>query len=137
MSDKERIKYFYEVVVSSSRIWEVENFISEQCVLKVGETIIPCGVSGMKRHLIEDVKKTYPDYSMTIVKKYQDEEYIISEFVLEGTFEGEWIGMRPNNRKLSFTGIDIDRIIHGKIVEHSRAVNTFETLFVENIIKPT
>lgn len=45
--------------------------------------------------------------------------------------------MKPNNKKLSFIDIDIDKIIDGKIVEHGGAVNTFDTLFAEKIIKPS
>ena len=32
--------------------------------------------------------------------------------------------------------LDIDKVVDGKIVEHGGAVNTFETLFQEGLIKP-
>lgn len=34
------------------------------------------------------------------------------------------------------SGIDIDKVIAGKIVEHSGATNTFETFFEQHLIKP-
>ena len=43
--------------------------------------------------------------------------------------------MKPANKKLAFTGVDIDKVTDGKIVEHGGAVNTFETLFQEGLIK--
>ena len=49
---------------------------------------------------------------------------------------GEWLGMKPTNKKLRMTGVDVDRLVDGKIVEHGGAVNTFETLFEAGIIKP-
>ena len=58
------------------------------------------------------------------------------EFVMEGTHEGEWIGIKPTHKRLSFTGVDIDKVIDGKIVEHGGAVNTFETLYEQHMIKP-
>lgn len=135
MNNKEIVKYFYEVVVSKNLIEEVDNFISANCVVRVGDKSIPVGVEGMKQHLI-DVKKTYPDYTMKIIRQYCDGDYVISEFVMEGTHKGEWMGMKPTNKKLSFTGVDIDRVTAGKITEHGGAVNTFDTLFAEGIIKP-
>lgn len=39
-------------------------------------------------------------------------------------------------KQLIFTGVDIDKIQDGKIVEHGGAVNTFETLFEAGIVKP-
>ena len=37
---------------------------------------------------------------------------------------------------LEITGVDIDKIIDGKIVEHGGAANTFETFFEHHLIKP-
>ncbi len=51
-----------------------------------------------------------------------------------GTHEGEWLGIKPTHKKLSFSGINIDKIVDGKIVEHGGAVNTFETLWENGLI---
>ena len=135
MDNKEVVKYFYEIVVSQNLLEQVNKYVSEDCLVKIGEQSIPIGVEGMKQHLA-DVKKTYPDYTMKIIRQYCDGDYVISEFIMEGTHEGEWLGMKPTNKKLSFTGVDIDKIVDGKMVEHGGAVNTFDTLFAEKIIKP-
>lgn len=126
---------FYETIVSENLLEELPQFIAEDCVVKVGEQIIPVGIDGMKQHLV-DVKKTYPDYTMKILKQYADGDYVISEFIMEGTHEGEWIGIKPTHKRLSFTGVDIDKVVDGKIAEHGGAVNTFDTLYEENLIKP-
>lgn len=133
--EKDIVKYFYETIVSENLLEELPQFIAEDCVVKVGEQIIPVGIDGMKQHLV-DVKKTYPDYTMKILKQYADGDYVISEFIMEGTHEGEWIGIKPTHKRLSFTGVDIDKVVDGKIAEHGGAVNTFDTLYEENLIKP-
>ena len=135
MEKKDIVKYFYETIVSENLMEELPQFIAEDCVVKVGEQIIPVGIDGMKQHLV-DVKKTYPDYTMKILKQYADGDYVISEFIMEGTHEGEWIGIKPTHKRLSFTGVDIDKVVDGKIAEHGGAVNTFDTLYEENLIKP-
>ncbi len=135
MDKKEIVKYFYEVVVSKNLLEELPQYISENCILINGESKIPLGLNGMKEHLAA-VKKTYPDYFMRIIRQYEDGDHVISEFIMEGTHEGEWIGIRPTHKKLSFTGVDIDKVIDGKIVEHGGAVNTFETLYGQHLIKP-
>ena len=135
MEKKDIVKYFYETIVSENLLEELPQFIAEDCVVKVGEQIIPVGIDGMKQHLV-DVKKTYPDYTMKILKQYADGDYVISEFIMEGTHAGEWIGIKPTHKRLSFTGVDIDKVVDGKIAEHGGAVNTFDTLYEENLIKP-
>lgn len=76
-------------------------------------------------------------YEKVVSQNLINEVYVISEFIMEGTHKGEWLGMKPTNKKLTFTGVDIDKIVDGKIVEHGGAVNTFDTLFEEKIIKPS
>lgn len=101
----------------------------------IGEEIIPIGIDGMKQHIIE-VRKTYPDLKMTITRQYCDGDYVISEFIMEGTHKGEWLGIKPTGKKLYITGVDIDKVADGKIVEHAGAANTFDTLFEAKIIQP-
>lgn len=110
MDRKETVKYFYEVVVTNHLLEEVGQYVSEDCVLKNGEELIPIGIEGMRSHLIA-VKNTYPDYSMKIIRQYCDGDHVISEFIMEGTHKGEWLGMKPTNKKLAFTGVDIDKVM--------------------------
>lgn len=52
----------------------------------------------MKEH-ITAVRQTYPDLKMTIIRQYSDGDYIISEFIAEGTHKGKWLGMKPTGKK--------------------------------------
>lgn len=133
MNSAERVKYFYETIISENQVERVTEFVSPKCCVKVGERLIPVGVEGMKEH-IQATKQTYPDYKMKIIKQFCDGDYVISEFVMEGTHKGEWIGIKPTNKRLVFTGVDIDKVVDGMIVEHGGAVNTFETLFEAGVI---
>lgn len=133
MNSAERVKYFYETIISENQVERVAEFVSPKCCVKIGERLIPVGVEGMKEH-IKATKQTYPDYRMKIIKQFCDGDYVISEFVMEGTHKGEWIGIKPTNKQLVFTGVDIDKVIDGMIVEHGGAVNTFETLFEAGMI---
>lgn len=133
MNSAERIKYFYETIVSENQIERMGEFVSPECCVKMGEKRIPIGIDGMKEH-IEATKQTYPDYRMKIIRQFCDGDYVISEFIMEGTHRGEWIGMKPTGKRLVFTGVDIDKVVDGLIVEHGGAVNTFETLLEAGMI---
>ena len=134
MSKKERVKYFYEVIVSENMLDELAKYISEDCVQKIGEKTIFIGVDGMKQHLLA-LKKTYPDYTMKIIRQYIEGDYVISEFIMKGTHKGDFIGIKPTNKVLEITGVDIDKVIDGRIVEHGGAANTFETFFEHHLIR--
>ncbi len=131
MDNKSRVKYFFENV----NIDEFAEYVSVDCTARAGEKIMPVGIDGMKQHFLA-VRTTYPDLKMTVTRQYCDGDYVISEFVAEGTHKGEWLGMKPTGKKLSFLGVNVNKVIDGKITEHSGSMNTFETLFEAEIIKP-
>ena len=135
MNNKEVIKYFYEVVVSKNLLDELPQYISEDCVQKVDKNEIFIGINGMRKHL-EAVKKTYPDYTMEIIRQFEDGETVISEFIMRGTHKGNFIGIAPTNKDIEMTGVDIDKVVNGKIVEHGGAVNTFDAFWKNGLIKP-
>lgn len=135
MDNMKIIKHFYEYVTSNNLIDELPKYIADNCTVRIGKNIVPMGIEGMKQHII-NVRKTYPDLKMTITRQYFYSDTVISEFIMEGTHLGEWLGMKPTSKKLKMTGVNIDRVVDEKIVEHSGAVNTFEALFEAGIIKP-
>ena len=65
----------------------------------------------------------------------EDKSYVISEFIMRGTHKGEFIGITPTNKVIEITGINIDKILDGKIVEHSGVARTFEAFFENGLIK--
>ena len=135
MNNKELIRRFYEVVVSGNLLDEIPQYISEDCMLRTGDDTTFIGVGGMRQHLIA-VRKTYPDYSMKILRQYEDGDVIISEFIMRGTHKGEFIGITPTNKVIEITGVDIDRVMNGKIIEHGGATNTFDAFWNNGLIKP-
>lgn len=135
MDNKEIVKYFYEVVVSENMLDKLSEYIAEDCVQRTEEKTTFMGVEGMRQHLMA-LKKTYPDYAMRIIRQYEADDYVISEYIMRGTHKGEFAGITPTNKVLEITGIDIDKVAEGKIVEHSGAANTFETFLEHHLIKP-
>lgn len=134
MTASEKMKYFYEVIASSDRHDEVVNYVSADCTVKVGNASTQVGLEGMRQHLI-DVRKTYPDMRLRVIRQFVDHDYIISEVLMEGTHLGEWSGIKPTGKKLQITAVNIDKIQDGKIIEHGGAANVFDAFWSEKIIK--
>ena len=122
MNNKETIKHFYEIVVSENLLDQIPKYFSTE------------NAEEMRQHLMA-VRKTYPDYTMKITRQFEDGEYVVSEFVMRGTHSGEFLQITPTNKVIEITGINIDRIVEGKIVEHDGAANTFEAFLENGLIK--
>ena len=135
MNNMEKAKYSYEHIMSNHLIDELPDYVAENCIVRMGESSFPTGIDGIKQHMIY-VRKTYPDLNMSVIRQFMDGNTVISEFIMEGTHLGEWLGMTPTGKKLRMSGVDIDKFVDGKITEHGGAVNTFEALFEAGAIKP-
>lgn len=135
MEKKDIVKYFYEVIVSENRLDELFKYVSEGCVQRVGEREIFIGIDGMKQHLLA-LRRTYPDYTTKIIRQYTADDYVISEFIMRGTHRGDFVGITPTNQVLEITGVDIDKVVDGRIVVHGGAANTFETFLEHHLIQP-
>ena len=123
MNNKEIVKLFYEYVVSENRLDEAAHFLSAEYAEE------------MCQHQ-KSVRNTYPDYMISITRQFEDGEYVVSEFVMRGTHSGEFLGITPTNKTIEIKGVNIDKIVDGKIVEHSGAANTLEAFWENGLIRP-
>lgn len=135
MSRKEIVKYFYETVVSKHMLDRLPDCIADDYVQVSGTNRTPVGIGGMRQHLIA-IRETYPDYSVHIISQYEDGDTVISEIVMRGTHKGVFVGITPTNKVIEITGINIDKVINGKIAEHGGATNTFDAFWEAGLIRP-
>ena len=52
MDNKKIVKYFYEVIVSENMLDKLSEYISEDCIFRIGEKTTFVGVDGMRQHLM-------------------------------------------------------------------------------------
>lgn len=122
MNNKETVRCYYENVVSENRLDEVSQYVAAELA------------DEMRKH-IQAVRNTYPDYKVSIIRQFEEGEYVISEVVMRGTHSGEFVGITPTNKVIEITGVNIDRVVNGKIKEHTGAANTFESFLKNGLIK--
>jgi steroid delta-isomerase-like uncharacterized protein len=74
------------------------------------------GVQAMKT-FAEEFRQAFPDFHDSIDIQLAEADMVATRFTSMGTHRGAFMGVEPTNRELSWTGITIDRISEGKIVE--------------------
>jgi len=55
-------------------------------------------------------------------------------YSVTGTFKDGWFGMKPTGKPITYTGVNVDRIRDGEIVEHGGAANLLEPLLKEGVV---
>jgi steroid delta-isomerase-like uncharacterized protein len=60
----------------------------------------------------------FPDLHLEVQSTVADEEMTAQRIVFTGTHTGVFQGLPPTNRKVTFSGIEINRMAGGKVAEH-------------------
>ena len=78
---------------------------------------IPSGREGVKQ-LTNMFRTAFPDFRATIDDIVAEGDKVVIRQTWSGTHKGEFMGVPPTGKSVSFGVIDIIRIVGGKFVEH-------------------
>jgi len=134
MDNKKLVRRYYEEVANTGNIGRIEEFVSEAYTEVFNGIRHQVGIEGAKAHII-GVRQTYPDLHISIERQIAEEEWVVSCITACGTHRGTWLGMKPTGKKVTITGLNVDRVVGGLIVEHGGAVNMLEALLEIGAIK--
>ncbi len=59
----------------------------------------------------------FPDLRFTVEDTVAEKDKLVASWMISGTHKGEFMGIRPTNKKVSVEGITIHYIADGKIID--------------------
>ena len=130
MSTKEHkalVRRYTEEVVNTGNVDHIDAFIGSDYVEVYNNVRHEVGIDGAREHIL-GVRRTYPDLHVTIEQQIAEGQWVVSRITARGTHQGTWMGIAPTGKKVEITGVNIDRIVDGRIVEHGGAANLLEPL---------
>lgn len=123
LKDNKRIvREYIENVFNSGNTEHIAEYISDDYVEIFQNETYKLGIEGAIKHVV-GVWETYPDIVLKIENQIAEGDWVVTCYTMTGTHSGNWMGMKPTFKKLVITGVDVDRLINGKIVEHGGAAN--------------
>ena len=123
--NKQLVRQFYEEIVNGGKVERMAEFVAPECAQTDGLARVVSGVDGMTQHVLA-VREVYPDLHLTIERQIAEGEWVVTQVTARGTHRGAWLGMKPTGRPLVFTGVNVDRVVNGRIVEHGGAANMLQ-----------
>lgn len=69
------------------------------------------------KRFMESVLVAFPDVRQTIEDQLADGDKVVTRWSFTATHQGAFMGIAPTGKRVTFTGVCIDRIIDGKIME--------------------
>ncbi|NIS75950.1 MAG: hypothetical protein GTO08_11910 [Deltaproteobacteria bacterium] len=128
------VRRFIDEVVNTGKVDKMEEFISPAYVEIHDGKECRIGIGGAKEHIL-GVRQTYPDLILTVERQIAEGDWVATCITARGTHKGLWVGIKPTGRFVTFTGVNINRIEGGFIVEHGGAANLFGPLLEIGAIK--
>jgi len=115
--NKANTRRFYEEVWSKGNLdvadeFSAENFVDHNPV----DPNLPSGIEGFKQ-MVPMFRTAFPDIQFTIEDMIAEGDKVVSRLTIRATHKGEFMGIPPTGKQASITGIDIVRIVGGKMVE--------------------
>ncbi|MEJ2557968.1 MAG: ester cyclase [Anaerolineae bacterium] len=128
------VRRYYEEVVNTGDVDLIETFIAPEYVEVSDGKRLVVGIEGAKAHIL-GVRQTYPDLQIEIERQIAEGEWVATCITARGTHRGVWLGIKPTGKALAFTGVNIDRVVGGRIVEHGGAANMLGPLLEIGALK--
>ncbi len=116
-SSKELIRRFYDEVWNKGNTdfaFEVfaENYVRND--LRPGNPLM--GPAGQKQ-IAEDFRAAFPDLTMVVDLIFGEGEMLVARWTMQGTNTAPWGNQPPTGKSIKFSGVNIYRIVNGKVVE--------------------
>ncbi len=121
-ANKDLVSRYYEDVVNTGDLSDLERFISPDYVEVYEGVRYPLGLEGARKHILGG-RETYADLHLTIEQQIAEGEWVVTRVTVRGTHRGTWMGMKPTGKTVEMTAVNIDRVVNGRIVEHGGAAD--------------
>ncbi len=76
------------------------------------------------KKFIASILAAFPDRRFTIEDQVAETDKVVTRYSFVGTHQGEIMGIAPTGKRVTFSGMVIDRIVEGKIVEEREEWDT-------------
>ncbi len=127
LDNKGVVRQYNEQVVNESGLDAMEKFVADNVVDHNAPPYAPQGIETFRRHLAA-VLHTYGDFYLTVEDEIAEGDMVVTRVTATGIHQNEWLGLKPSGKRITLTGINIDRVVSGKIVEHWGEADTISAL---------
>ena len=116
-ANKEAVRTFIQEGWSDQKLSAFDDFFSADVVHHALPPDMPAGIDSVKQYA-SMFMSAFPDADVTVELIVAEEDKVAYQWASEGTHTGDLLGIPPTNKKISTSGIAMDRFEGGKSVEH-------------------
>ncbi len=93
--NRQVVRTFIENIINTGSLERISDYIDESYTEIYEGKEHKLGIDGARKH-VEGVRAVFPDLKLEIIRQIAEGDTIVSEYVMTGTFVGEWMGRSSN-----------------------------------------
>jgi predicted ester cyclase len=120
-----------EEVGNTGAVDRLPEFIAGDC--RMPQTDMQ-GLAWFREHLLT-FHRCYPDMVITVDGQVAEGDTVVTWWTMRGTHSGDWGGVRATHKPILLTGVNVQKVRDGRIVEHFGGSNSLEALLELGVVK--
>jgi len=133
--NKRLVRRYYEEIFNTGDVDQIASFVSPEYVEVHDHVRHPIGVEGARAHVL-GVRAVYRDLALTIDRQIAEGPWVVSCVTMRGVHVGgEWQGIKPSGKSIAVAAVNVDKVVEGRIVEHSGAANLLLPLLMSGAVR--
>ena len=130
--NKAFVQRFFEEVINQKNLAALDQFISPNAINHTVPSGLPPGpIQFLSLHLT-----AFPDVKATVEDLLADGDKVVALVSYRGTQEGPFKDLSPTGKPITLMGINIFRIVNGKMVEHWGLIDRLSALQQLGVVPP-
>lgn len=119
-TNKNIIRRLNEEVWERGNLAIVDELCASDAIFHTNDPLTPDYGSGPKalKQIFTLYRAAFPDTKVTLDDLIAEEDRVVTRWTARGTHKGDLLGTAPTNKQVTVTGMDIYRIVDGKIKEN-------------------
>lgn len=114
--NKATVRRFIEEAFNTGTLSVIDDLVAADYVNHAAGLEGARGPEGMKR-FVTTYRTAFPDYTCTIEAQIAEGETVVTRWTVQGTHQGPLMGIPPTGKRVTLSGIVMDRLAHGKLAE--------------------
>jgi steroid delta-isomerase-like uncharacterized protein len=114
--------YLTTEVLSTGDPAALQRYFSEDVVFNGSRDVNP------QLARMRALRRAFPDLHVTVEDQIAEGDKVVTRVIFRGTHQGEFRGIAPTGKRVEYSGIAIDRIANGKVVEMWHLINALGLL---------
>jgi steroid delta-isomerase-like uncharacterized protein len=117
--NKAIVRSYLDEIVNKGNMTALDSYLSEDVMFN--------NAKGFKQRfpaIRQAILSGFPDHHLTIQDQIAEGDKVVTRVTFHGTHQGPFNGIAPTGKQVEWSGIAMDRIANGKVVEMWHVQNT-------------